>query len=121
MAKKIIGELKLQIPAGKANPSGITICTFGSSVVIVVSSVAKPFSSTFGVSSVPPPEPPPISFSFLSKVSFIYFNTSLSLFAAFWYSSTACCDLSNIPPLNTKLKLTPASINNTIRVIRQKT
>ena len=66
-----------------ANPFGITICIFGSSVVIVVSLSAKPLPSTLGVSSGPPPEPPPISFSFLSKVSFIYSNTSLSLFAAF--------------------------------------
>ena len=66
-----------------ANPFGITICIFGSSVVIVVSLSAKPLPSTLGVSSGPPPAPPPISFSFFSKVSFIYSNTSLSLFAAF--------------------------------------
>ena len=39
-----------------ANPFGITICIFGSSVVIVVSLSAKPLPSTLGVSSGPPPD-----------------------------------------------------------------
>ena len=40
-----------------ANPFGITICIFGSSVVIVVSLSASPFSSTVGISGSTGPTP----------------------------------------------------------------